>query len=199
MDGEQATEVLQRQLLVVDMDGDFAVGAAVVDDAAEHVAARNPLIAAFMVVDLRLSGRFLDNRIVPFLQEARLCVEDAIIHRNNVGVGHRCDARPDGDVRRGQSPVGMVNSRGVAIAGNTNLTEQYVSRSLRAHVRAPGAEYIRMPLDVTCPWKGPPASHRIEKERETENDRAGPEDRRFAVVATGDQGRDHRGGLNHPA
>ena len=43
MHEEQPTKLSQRQLLVVDMDGDLPLGAAVVDDAAEHVAARSPL------------------------------------------------------------------------------------------------------------------------------------------------------------
>src|SRR5271165_4161287 len=39
MHAEQPAELPERQLLVVDMDGDFPVRAGVVDDAAEHVAA----------------------------------------------------------------------------------------------------------------------------------------------------------------
>jgi hypothetical protein len=40
MNREHPPEFRQRQLLVVDVDDDFSLRAAVVDDAAEHVAAR---------------------------------------------------------------------------------------------------------------------------------------------------------------
>src|SRR5271166_6798389 len=51
---EQPTELRQRQLLVVDTDDDFPVRPTVVDEAAEHVPARDPLIAVLVIVDLLL-------------------------------------------------------------------------------------------------------------------------------------------------
>ena len=72
MHAEQPTELPERQLLVVDTDDDFPVRPAVVDDAAEHVAARDPLIAVLVIVDLLLARRLLDDRLVPRLQERPL-------------------------------------------------------------------------------------------------------------------------------
>jgi hypothetical protein len=54
------------------MDGDFSLRAAVVDDAAEHVAAGDPLTAFLVIVDLPLARRFLDDRLVPGSQESRV-------------------------------------------------------------------------------------------------------------------------------
>ncbi len=76
MDAEQPAELPDRQLLIVDMDDDIPTRAAVVDEAAEHVAARDPLIAVLMVVDLLLARRLFDHRLVPLLQECPLRGED---------------------------------------------------------------------------------------------------------------------------
>jgi hypothetical protein len=65
MNPEHPAEFRQRQLLVVDMDGELSLGAAVVDDAAEHVAARDPLIIILVIVDLPLPRRFFGDRLVP--------------------------------------------------------------------------------------------------------------------------------------
>ena len=63
MDAEHPPELHERQLLVVDMDDDFAVRP-VVYDAAEHVAARHPLIAVLVIVDLLLAWTLFDDRLV---------------------------------------------------------------------------------------------------------------------------------------
>ncbi len=41
---EQPAELAKRQFLIVDMDGDFAVGPAVLDEAAEQVATQHSLV-----------------------------------------------------------------------------------------------------------------------------------------------------------
>src|SRR5271166_5086176 len=61
VDAEQPAELSERQLLVVDTDDDFPIRPAVVDDAAEHVAARDPLIAVLVIVDLLLPRRFFGD------------------------------------------------------------------------------------------------------------------------------------------
>ncbi len=60
------------------MDGDLSLRAAVVDDAAEHVAAWRPLTAIFVIVDLLLPRRFFGDRLVPGGQESFLSCEDAV-------------------------------------------------------------------------------------------------------------------------
>ena len=65
MNPEHPADFGDRQFLVVDMDGDLTLRAAVVDDAAEHVAARDPLTAIFVMVDLFLPSRFFSDRFVP--------------------------------------------------------------------------------------------------------------------------------------
>jgi hypothetical protein len=145
VNGKQTTELPKRQLLVVDMDRDFPIWAAVVDDAPEHVAARAPLVAAFVEVDLRLAWWLLDYRLVPFLQQRPLRIEDAVVHFDDVRVGHRGDAWSNGNVRTGKFWVGMVNGRVVAVARNSDLIEQNVCRSFWAHVPVPlgGLAYSR--------------------------------------------------------
>ena len=59
---------------------DFSLRAAVVDDTAAHVAARDPSVAILVIIDLLLPGRLLDDPLVPFLQERPLRVEDVIVH-----------------------------------------------------------------------------------------------------------------------
>src|SRR5271157_253692 len=70
------------------MNGDFSLRAAVVDDAAEHVAARDPLIAIFVIVDLFLPRRLFGDRLVPGGQESFLSVEDAVEHVDDFTVRH---------------------------------------------------------------------------------------------------------------
>ena len=57
MHAEQPAELPERQPLVVDMDGAFPVRPTFVDEAAQHVAARDPLIAVLVIVDLLLPRR----------------------------------------------------------------------------------------------------------------------------------------------
>jgi hypothetical protein len=135
MHAEQPAELRERQLLVVDVDGDFPIRSAVVDDAAEHIAARDPLVAVLVVVDLLLARRLLDHRLVPRLQERPLRVEDGVVHFDDFGVGHLGNAR---DARVGEVRVGVVDDRVVPLAGDPHLINQDVGRLLRAHAPAPG-------------------------------------------------------------
>ena len=64
--------------MVVDMDGDFPILPGIVDDAAEHVAARNPLIAIFVIVDLFLPRRFFGDRLVAGGEDSFMSCEDAV-------------------------------------------------------------------------------------------------------------------------
>src|SRR5271166_3869813 len=59
---------------------DFAIRAAVVDNAAEHVATGDPLTAILVIVDLFLPRRFFGDRLVPGGQESFLSCEDAVEH-----------------------------------------------------------------------------------------------------------------------
>jgi hypothetical protein len=96
MNSEHPAEFGERQFLVVDLDGDLSFRATVVDDATEHVAARDPLIAVFVIVDLFFPQRFFDDRLVSFREESVLRLEDVIVQIHDFGVGHRCDLRSNG-------------------------------------------------------------------------------------------------------
>src|SRR5271165_2517491 len=89
------------------MDGDFSLGAAIVDDAAEHVAARDPLIAIFVIVDLFLPRRFFGDRLVPGGQESFLSCEDAVEYVDDITVRHGRDVRSDSETRPRNAGVGM--------------------------------------------------------------------------------------------
>ena len=77
------------------MNSDFSVRAAIADDAAEHVAARDPLTAIFVIVDLFLPRRFFGDRLVPGGQESFLSREDAVEHVDDFDDPSwwRCQAR----------------------------------------------------------------------------------------------------------
>jgi hypothetical protein len=85
------------------------------------------LIAVLVIVDLLLARWFLDDRLVPRLQEGPLRVEDLVVHLDDSGVGHRGDAR---DARAGEFRVGMVDDRVVPFARNSHLIDKDVDRSL---------------------------------------------------------------------
>ena len=134
----------QRQLLVVDMDGHFRLRAAVVDDAAEHVAARDPLIAIFVIVDLFLPRRYFGDRLVPGGQESFLSREDAVEHVDDFTVRHSRDVRSDSETRPGNAGVGIVDNRVVSLTRYPHLIDYGASRLPQAHLRPPRRdEYSR--------------------------------------------------------
>jgi hypothetical protein len=137
MDAEQATEFRERQLLIVDVDGDFPIRPTAVDNAAEYVAARDPLIAVFVVVDLLLARRFLDDRLILLLQEPPLRVEDLVVHLDDIGVAHRRDAGTYDNACTGNVRVGVVDDRVASLAGYSHLIDQNVGRPLWAHFPTP--------------------------------------------------------------
>ena len=53
------------------MNCNLSLRAAIVDDAAEHAAARDPLTAIFVIIDLFLPRRFFGDRLVPVGQIER--------------------------------------------------------------------------------------------------------------------------------
>jgi hypothetical protein len=65
MNAHEPPEFGERQFRVVDMNGHLSVRAGVVDDATEHVATRDPLIAILVIVDLLISDGLFDDRLVP--------------------------------------------------------------------------------------------------------------------------------------
>ena len=64
---KELSELGQGQLFVVDVNGDLAVRAAVVGNAAQHLAARHPLVAVYAVLYLWLAGRNLGDGSIPVL------------------------------------------------------------------------------------------------------------------------------------
>src|SRR5271167_2055633 len=119
------------------MDGDFSLGAAIVDDAAEHVAARDPLIAIFVIVDLFLPRRFFGDRLVPGGQESFLSCEDAVEYVDDITVRHGRDVRSDSETRPRNARVGIVDNRVVSLARYPHLIDDGAGRLLQAHLRAP--------------------------------------------------------------
>ncbi len=115
------------------MNGDFSLRAAVVDDAAEHVAARDPLIAVFVIVDLFRLQRFFDDSLVPGGQEPFLSREDAVEHVDDFTVRHSRDVWSDSDTRSRNAGVGMVDNRVVSIVRYPHLIDQNAGRLLQAH------------------------------------------------------------------
>ena len=92
------------------------------------------MIAVLVIVDLLFARRFLNDRFVPSLQERPLRVEDLVVHLDDLGVGHRGDAR---DAGTGEVRVGVVDDRVIPLARDSHLIDQDVGRLLRAHVPAP--------------------------------------------------------------
>src|SRR5271165_3928840 len=115
------------------MDGDFSLMAAIVDDAAEHVAARDPLTAFFVIVDLFLPRRFFGDRLVPGGQESFLSCEDAIEHVNDFTVRHGRDVRSDGETRSRNAGVGIVDNRVVSLARYSHLIDYGAGRLPQRH------------------------------------------------------------------
>src|SRR5208337_3170992 len=115
------------------MDGDFSLGAAVVDDAAEHVAARDPLIAIFVIVDLFLPRRFFGDRLVPGGQESFLSRENAVEHVDDFAVRHGRDVWSDSEARPRNAGVGIVDNRVVSLARYPHLIDYGAGRLLQAH------------------------------------------------------------------
>src|SRR5208337_3619488 len=126
------------------MDGDFSLRAAIVDDAAEHVTARDPLIAIFMIVDLFLPRRFFGDRLVPGGQESFLSCEDAVEQVDDFTVRHARDVGSDSETRPRNADVGIVDDRVVSLARYPHLIDYAADRLLQAHLRAPRRhEYSR--------------------------------------------------------
>jgi len=68
------------------------------------------LIAIFVVVDLLLARRLFDGRLAPLLQEPSLSVKDLVVHFDDIGVAHRCDAMTHDDARSGEVRGSMIAS-----------------------------------------------------------------------------------------
>src|SRR5271166_3630916 len=126
------------------MDGDLSLRGAVVDDAAEHVAAWRPLTAIFVIVDLLLPWRFFGDRLVPGGQESFLSCEDAVEQVDDFTVRHGRDVGSDSDTRPCNAGVGIVDNRVVSLARYPHLIDYGAGRLLQAHLRAPRRpEYSR--------------------------------------------------------
>ena len=115
MHAEQPAELSERQLLIVDMNDDIPVRPAVVDDAAEHVAARDPLIAVLVIVDLFLPRRFFDDRLVPCLRGAPTELSRMSLYISTTSASV-IDAMSADDARAGEVRVGIVDNRVVSLA-----------------------------------------------------------------------------------
>ena len=118
------------------MDGDFSLGAAIVDDAAEHVAARDPLIAIFVIVDLFLPRRFFGDRFVPGDQSFLSC-EDAVEYVDDITVRHGRDVRSDSETRPRNPGVGIVDNRVVSLACYSHLIDDGAGGFFKRILRAP--------------------------------------------------------------
>src|SRR5208282_2906807 len=126
------------------MDGDFPVGAGIVDDAAEHVATGDPLITIFVIVDLFLPRRFFGDLLVPGGQEPFLSCKDAVEQVDDFTVRHRRDVGSDSETRPRNADVGIVDDRVVSLARYPHLIDYGAGRLLQAHLRAPRRhEYSR--------------------------------------------------------
>jgi hypothetical protein len=121
MGAEKPTKFRERQFLIVDMNGELSVRAAVADNATEHVSAGNLLAARRMIFDLFLAGRLLNDRLVPLLQEAPLSVKDVVVHGDDVAVAHRGDLRTDRDPGPADIFFGVFEDRVALIAGDPHL------------------------------------------------------------------------------
>ena len=115
------------------MNGDFSLRAAIVDDAAENVAARDPLTAIFVIVDLVLPRRFFGDRPVPGGQESFLSREDTAEHVDDFTVRHGRDGRSDGDPRLQNAGVGIVDNSVVSLARYPHLIDYGPGRLPQAH------------------------------------------------------------------
>src|SRR5271165_1418362 len=115
------------------MNGDFSLRAAIVDDAAEHVAARDPLTAIFVIVDLLFPRRFFGDRLVPGGQESFLSCEDTVEHVDDFTVRHSRDVRSDSETRPRNAGVGIVDNRVVSLARYPHLIDYGAGRLLQAH------------------------------------------------------------------
>src|SRR5271157_3242333 len=115
------------------MNSDLPVGAAVVDDAAEHVATGDPLIAIFVIVDLFLPRRFFGDRLVPGGQESFLSCEDAVEHVDDIAVRHGRDVRSDSETRPRNAGVGIGDNRVVSLACYPHLIDDGAGQLLQAH------------------------------------------------------------------
>src|SRR5271165_2540784 len=119
------------------MNGDFSLRAAIVDDAAEHVAARDPLTAIFVIVDLLFPRRFFGDRLVPGGQESFLSCEDTVEHVDDFTVRHGRDVRSDSESGPRDAGVGIVDNRVVSLAGDSHLIDYGAGRLPQEHLRPP--------------------------------------------------------------
>src|SRR5260370_42259473 len=115
------------------MNGGFPVGAGIVDDAAEHVAARDPLSAIFVIVDLFPPRRFFGDRLVPGGQESFLSCEDAVEYVDDITVRHGRDVRSDSETRPRNAGVGIVDNRVVSLACYPHLIDDGAGQLVQAH------------------------------------------------------------------
>src|SRR5271157_3851473 len=119
------------------MNCDLSLRAAIVDDAAEHAAARDPLTAIFVIIDLFLPRRFFGDRLVPVGQETFLSCEDAVEQVDDFTVRHGRDVGSDSDTRPRNVGVGIVDNRVVSLARYPHLIDYGAGRLPQAHLRAP--------------------------------------------------------------
>src|ERR1700730_8590652 len=97
------------------MKSDFAIGSAVVNDAAEHITARYPLAAFLVVLDLSLARLYLHDSLIPTEQKSLLGRHDAVEHIDNIPVRHGCNLRPDRQPSARNLRVGVLNDGVVAL------------------------------------------------------------------------------------
>lgn len=137
---EKSPELLPGQLLVVDVDDWHSARPAVVDDAAEHVTPRRPLVPRRVVLDLRAARRDLHGDVVirgcgglggpDHLVEA---VEDLL-------VGHLVHRGPEEKVGGAKAGFLVRDDRAVSLPRDRDLRERGDSWPLQAHGDAPGDE-----------------------------------------------------------
>jgi hypothetical protein len=162
--------------------------AAVVDDAAGHVAAGNPLTAIFVIVDLFLPGWFFSDRFVPGGQESFLSCEGTVEHVDDFTVRHSRDVRSDSETRPRNAGVGIVDNRVASLARYPHLIDYGASRLLQAHFASSSTPRI-WPRNVAAeqearkfaqhpPYPWPRVARHLRSERSVLIARGPPADRR---------------------
>jgi hypothetical protein len=130
---QEPPELAPGELLLVDPDDRLSVGSSVVDLAAQHAAARRPLVARREVPDLRLAGRNLDRDVFVGGRQLLLRPQGVVEEIEDLLVAHLLDLGTDREVSRGDVRFHVFDDGVLGTARDPHLVEPGDARLLHPH------------------------------------------------------------------